>query len=105
MVASAWNTLYKAQQKHQLATKGLYAKIRHPQYDGFIIIMIGFLLQWPTLITLIMFPILVYVYVQLARKEEKEILAEFGESYQRYIAKTPPFIPHFFHKQPKQKEL
>jgi protein-S-isoprenylcysteine O-methyltransferase Ste14 len=60
---------------------------------GFILIMLGFLLQWPTLPTLIMFPILVYMYVRLARREEREALAEFGEPYARYMAKTPAFFP------------
>jgi protein-S-isoprenylcysteine O-methyltransferase Ste14 len=96
MLSFAWNTLYRAQRKHQLAITGLYAKVRHPQYDGFIIIMIGFLLQWPTILTLIMFPILVYVYVRLARSEEKQVLKEFGDEYKRYAEVTPAFIPHIF---------
>ena len=75
------------------ATTGPYARVRHPQYDGFILIMLGFLFQWPTLITLIMFPILVTMYVKLARREEREVLAEFGEKYRRYIARTPAFFP------------
>lgn len=70
---------YKAQWHHQIATTGLYAKVRHPQYDGFIIIMLGFLLQWPTIMTLIMFPILVYVYIKLAYSEENVVLSEFGD--------------------------
>ncbi|WP_457589151.1 methyltransferase family protein [Legionella pneumophila] len=102
VIASAWGTLYRAQKNHQLATTGLYAKIRHPQYDGFILVMIGFLLQWPTILTLIMFPILVYMYVRLARREEKDALAEFGEDYKRYAAVTPGFIPRFS-KQRKSK--
>ena len=96
MIASAWNTLYKARRHHKLAVTGLYAKVRHPQYDGFIIIMIGFLLQWPTLVTLIMFPILVYVYIKLARSEEKQVSKEFGDEYARYAEVTPAFIPHIF---------
>jgi protein-S-isoprenylcysteine O-methyltransferase Ste14 len=59
--------------------------------------MFGFLFQWPTLITLIMFPILVTMYVQLARHEEREALAEFGEEYRRYMAATPGFLPRFRH--------
>jgi methanethiol S-methyltransferase len=55
--------------------------------------MVGFLLQWPTLITLLMFPILVTVYVRLARREEQEVAAEFGETWDRYAARTPPFVP------------
>jgi protein-S-isoprenylcysteine O-methyltransferase Ste14 len=93
MLASAWRVLYKAQRNHTLATTGLYAYMRHPQYVGFILIMLGFLLQWPTLLTLIMFPILVTMYVRLARQEEREVLAEFGEAYARYAATTPAFFP------------
>ena len=72
---------------------GPYARIRHPQYVGFVLIMFGFLLQWPTLITLIMFPILITMYVRLARREERESLAEFGDQYAQYAAVTPAFIP------------
>ena len=57
--------------------------------------MLGFLFQWPTLIALIMFPILVTMYVKLARREEREVLEEFGEQYARYAAATPAFIPGF----------
>ena len=73
---------------------GPYAHVRHPQYVGFILIMAGFLFQWPTLITLVMFPILVYMYVKLARREEREVAAEFGDEYRRYAAHTPGFIPN-----------
>ena len=48
---------------------------------------------WPTLVTLIMFPILVTMYVKLARREEREVLEEFGERYARYAAATPAFVP------------
>src|SRR5215217_2374349 len=93
LLASAWDVLYRAQRARQLATTGPYAHLRHPQYVGFILIMLGFLLQWPTLLTLIMFPILVTMYVRLARQEEREVRAEFGESYARYAAVTPAFLP------------
>lgn len=93
LLGAAWKVLYQAQREHQLAITGLYAHLRHPQYVGFILIMLGFLLQWPTLPTLIMFPILVVMYVRLARREEHKALAEFGEAYARYAANTPAFFP------------
>ena len=93
LLASAWNVLYKAQQTGTLAITGAYNYIRHPQYLAFIIIMLGFLLQWPTLPTLIMFPILVYFYVRLAKREEQEVLAMFEEEYKNYMRVTPGFIP------------
>ena len=93
LLASAWNVLYRAQRARQLAATGPYARVRHPQYTGFMLIMLGFLLQWPTLITLVMFPILVYMYVRLARREEREVAGEFGEEYLRYSKRTPAFLP------------
>jgi protein-S-isoprenylcysteine O-methyltransferase Ste14 len=93
LLAAAWDVLYKAQQARQLATTGPYAHLHHPQYVGFILIMIGFLLQWPTILTLVMFPILVMMYVRLSRREEQEVLAEFGEEYARYAVATPAFFP------------
>jgi protein-S-isoprenylcysteine O-methyltransferase Ste14 len=93
MLASAWRVLHAAQQQHDLAVDGIYARLRHPQYVAFVLIMFGFLLQWPTLLTVIMFPILVYVYVRLARHEEQMALQEFGDRYREYMARTPAFIP------------
>jgi len=93
LLASAWKVLYRAQVKHQLASTGPYARIRHPQYVAFIFILFGFLLQWPTLLTLLMFPVLVWMYVKLAQSEERDALATFGDDYQRYLDNTPAFIP------------
>jgi len=93
VLSSAWSVLYRAQRAGQIATTGLYTYVRHPQYVGFILIMIGFLIQWPTLITLIMFPILVTMYVRLAQREEREALAQFGAAYANYAASTPAYFP------------
>ena len=93
LLAKSWGILYEAQRRHDIAASGPYAYVRHPQYVGFIMIMLGFLLQWPTLITLMMFPILVIVYARLARREEQEALVEFGKEYRRYMEATPAFIP------------
>jgi protein-S-isoprenylcysteine O-methyltransferase Ste14 len=93
LLASAWSVLYKAQQNDDLATTGPYARVRHPQYAGFVIIMLGFLLQWPTLLTLAMFPVLVVMYVRLAMHEEAEAYATFGQRWTRYAMQTPRFFP------------
>jgi protein-S-isoprenylcysteine O-methyltransferase Ste14 len=93
LLASAWKVLYAAQREHRLATAGVYAKVRHPQYDAFVLIMFGFLLQWPTLLTLVMFPVLVWMYVRLARREEQETAEEFGDAYIQYVRKTAAFFP------------
>jgi len=93
LLASAWKVLYEAQRQHKLATTGAYARVRHPQYIGFVLIMTGVLLQWPTLVTLAMFPILVFMYARLANREEANMLAQFGDEYRRYVAAVPAFIP------------
>jgi len=93
LLSAAWRVLYHAQRRSAMATAGAYARIRHPQYVGFVLIMFGFLLQWPTLVTLVMFPILVLVYMALAKREERDAIAQFGEAYRTYMAKTPAFIP------------
>ena len=91
-ISSGWKVLYEAQRRGTLATTGGYSYIRHPQYVGFIAIMLGFLLQWPTLLTLAMFPVLVFMYVRLAHIEEAEALREFGEEYRAYMRRTG-FLP------------
>jgi protein-S-isoprenylcysteine O-methyltransferase Ste14 len=93
LLAAAWKVLFAVQHTHRLATTGPYARVRHPQYDGFVLIMFGFLLQWPTLVTLTMFPILVFMYLRLARREEREVAAAFGAEYAAYAARVPAFFP------------
>ncbi|HZK66830.1 MAG TPA: isoprenylcysteine carboxylmethyltransferase family protein [Chloroflexota bacterium] len=93
ILAVAWPVLYRAQKSGQLATRGAYRLVRHPQYVGFVVILVAFLLQWPTIPTLLMFPVLVTMYVRLARREEREALERFGEEYARYAASTPAFLP------------
>jgi protein-S-isoprenylcysteine O-methyltransferase Ste14 len=95
LVAAAWRVLYDAQQRRALATTGPYSYVRHPQYVGFVLVLLGFLVQWPTLLTLVMFPVLVFMYVKLARSEEREALATFGDAYGSYIANVPAFMPRF----------
>lgn len=93
LISTAWRHLYSAAGQNQLATTGPYARVRHPQYDGFLLIMVGFLLQWPTIPTLIMFSILVFVYTRLARAEEREVATRFGETWREYASTVPAFIP------------
>ena len=88
LLARSWPVLYYAQQSATVAATGPYARIRHPQYVAFVLVLFGFLLQWPTLLTLAMFPVLLFAYGRLAR-------ARFGESYRQYMEHTPAFIPHW----------
>ena len=93
LLSTAWNVLYHAQRRNALATSGPYARIRHPQYVAFVLILLGFLLQWPTLLTLVMFPILLVMYGRLAITEEAEMRKRFGAEFEAYAARTPRFLP------------
>ncbi len=98
LLSAAWKVLYQAQRTGQLATGGPYVRLRHPQYLGFLLIMVGFLLQWPTLPTLVMFPILVVMYTRLARREEADSHHAFGAAWEDYAARTPAFFPRVLTK-------
>jgi len=93
ILSAAWPVLYRAQKAHELATQGVYARVRHPQYAGFILIMFGFLIQWLTILTLLMFPVLVFMYMRLAISEERQTEREFGQAWRDYAARTPRFLP------------
>jgi methanethiol S-methyltransferase len=93
LLSASWRVLYHAQRRNAVATAGPYARVRHPQYVGFVMIMFGFQLQWPTLVTLIMFPVLVLVYRALSVREERDAIAQFGDAYKAYMATTPAFVP------------
>ena len=95
IISAAWRVLYQAQRSSTLATGGPYAWVRHPQYVGFVLVLTGFLLQWPTLLTLAMYPVLIWMYVRLARAEEQETRATFEAQFDAYVARVPAFVPNF----------
>lgn len=92
LISTSWKILYQATKRQTIARTGPYKYIRHPQYAGFVVIILGFLMQWPTLPTLIMAPILTFMYIRLARKEEREVLQKHPE-YRHYLKSTPAFLP------------
>lgn len=93
LLAAAWRVLHRSQQVGVLAQDGPYRRLRHPQYVGFVMVLIGFLFQWPTMLTLAMLPVLLVMYWRLALREEREIEAEFGDTYRHYAARVPRFVP------------
>lgn len=90
LVFAGWAQVHKAS---GLVTTGLYARMRHPQYLGIFLILTGWLIHWPTLPTIIMYPVLLWVYVRLAKKEEDEMHREYGQAWEEYAGKTPSFFP------------
>ncbi|VAX05154.1 Putative protein-S-isoprenylcysteine methyltransferase [hydrothermal vent metagenome] len=91
LLSKGWTQIHAAH--GGLVTNGIYAYARHPQYTGLFLVIIGFLVQWPTILTVIMAPILLFAYVHLARVEERRAEAEFSVEYDEYVRKTPAFFP------------
>lgn len=91
LLAIGWVQVFRT--RYGLVTTGLYRIVRHPQYLGLILIVIAFNIQWPTLLTVAMAPVLVLMYVSQARREDEALAAAFGEAFHRYAARVPAFIP------------
>lgn len=91
IISAGWESVY--QSEGRLVTDGIYRYVRHPQYSGIYIITLGFMIQWPTLTTLILCPFVIWMYYKLARKEEQEALKKFPEQYCKYMHRTPMFFP------------
>jgi protein-S-isoprenylcysteine O-methyltransferase Ste14 len=89
-----WRELYQARQQNRLATEGLYGFVRHPQYTGLFIGLFGEgVVHWPTIFSVILFPVIVLVYTLLAYREERHMVEQFGEQYRIYQRKVPMFFP------------
>jgi methanethiol S-methyltransferase len=91
LLMAGWATVYRG--RAGLVMSGIYRWLRHPQYLGLILMVVAFNLMWPTLPTLVMAPVLVVMYVRLARREDRELAARFGWGFAAYAARTPAFLP------------
>ncbi len=91
MISAGWELVYHSE--GELVTDGIYKYMRHPQYCGIFVITLGFMIQWPTLTTLLLWPFVIWMYYRLARKEEQQALEKFPERYREYMEKTPMFFP------------
>jgi len=91
VMAKGWRLIHSGQ--GALVTDGIYTRVRHPQYLGLFMIIVALLIQWPTIISLLMAPVLVWTYARLAWREEREAEEQFGEAYRNYKARVPAFIP------------
>ena len=99
LVIYGWKQIYQA--KDKLVTTGLYTRIRHPQYVGFLLITLGLNVQWLTIITIVLWPLLALLYYRLAKTEDKEMEAKFGDEFRKYKQKVPMFIPRLKRKLPE----
>lgn len=91
LIILGWLAIYRG--RGRLVTTGIYGWMRHPQYLGIFLVATGFVVMWPTLLTLLMYPILVTMYARLAGAEEARLEAEHGEAYRDYLRRVPAFLP------------
>ena len=91
LLSRGWQQVHRG--RGSMITDGLYAYVRHPQYTGLFLVIAGFLVQWPTLLTVVMAPVLLYAHRHLARNEEQHMLARFGDAYHDYMRCVPAFFP------------
>lgn len=91
IVTAGWTTIYRTEE--ELTTSGIYGHSRHPQYVGIVLISLGWFIGWPTPLTTLLLPILVYTYYKLSLEEEKEMMDAVGEQrYREYMEKVPRFL-------------
>lgn len=103
LVADGWRRIHRARNQSRLMIEGVYARMRHPQYTGLFLIVFGEgVVHWPTIVSLVAFPVIVVAYTLLARKEERQMLAEFGDEYRAYQRRVPMFIPRFGPARPEE---
>jgi len=92
LIMAGWRSLYNQVRLPGFAQKGIYQFSRHPQYLGFVLLVSGWFFGWPTILTVVFSPILVYKYITAARAEEADMLQLHGDSYREYIQSTPFLI-------------
>lgn len=103
LVADGWRRVHRARREERLVTDGAYARVRHPQYTGLFLIVFGEgIVHWPTIFSVIAFPVIVVAYTILARKEERRMLDEFGDEYREYQRRVPMFIPRSVSGHPRE---
>lgn len=101
LILNGWYNIYKNywskdQGKGSLVTSGVYRYIRHPQYSGLLLLSLSMILNWATLPLLILYPVIIFMYVRLAKREEQDMLREFGHEYKNYMNRTKRFIPFIY---------
>lgn len=89
-----WRQVHRARKENRLVTGGLYAFVRHPQYTGLFIALFGEgVVHWPTVFSVGLFPLIVFAFYRLARREEQQMLEQFGEDYRAYQQQVPMLLP------------
>jgi methanethiol S-methyltransferase len=91
LIVKGWAEVYF--RRDRLITEGVYGVVRHPQYAGIFLVIFGQLVHWPTIPTLLLAPLIAWFYVRLAKREEGDLIEQFGIQYDQYREVVPRFVP------------
>jgi protein-S-isoprenylcysteine O-methyltransferase Ste14 len=83
-----WAQLRGLENIDHLVTNGLFSKIRHPMYTGFILWIVGWVVFYGAAASLIVGLVGIGNILYWRRLEEEKLASDFGEDYRRYRAKT-----------------
>ncbi len=85
----------------ELATHGLYARVRHPRYTGMMVAVLGACLVASSVFLWVVAVVWWLLVLTAIGLEERELRSRFGEAYVAYSKRVPRFLPFRF---PPQKD-
>ena len=88
------NTVFgKTRKEPQVITTGVFSFVRHPIYLGSILLYLGFIFLSLSLLSVLIWFIIIVFYHMISRYEEKLLTQRFGSVYEEYKKKVPMLFP------------
>jgi protein-S-isoprenylcysteine O-methyltransferase Ste14 len=89
-----WSITLAVREQHQLVTRGIYRRIRHPMYLALLVYSAGQALAVPNWVAGPSYGIAMALLVALRiGPEERMMLEQFGEDYEAYMRRTRRLFP------------
>ena len=85
----------EVREKPEVISKGVYRYLRHPMYLAAILLYLSFLIYILSLAALLVLIGTFIFYHFIARYEEKLLLEQFGEEYNKYKESVSMWFPSF----------
>ena len=83
----------ETREEPQVITTGVFSIVRHPIYLSSILLYLGFILLSLSLLSVLVWFIIIIFYYQISRYEEKLLTQRFGSAYEEYMKKVPMLFP------------
>jgi len=88
------NTVFgKIREEPQVITTGVFSIVRHPIYLGSILLYFGFILFSLSLLSVLVWILIIVFYYMISRYEEKLLTQRFGSVYEEYKKKVSMLLP------------